>query len=109
MEEHMSDYTIAEVIDVIEAPEEDGGLDGDWYALERRYQSLTLRGEVVQVVPVENFGGEGKGDDTWVVFQLGTQLFRKSGYYASHYGTDWDGPLEEVRPVQKMVTFYEPA
>ena len=59
---------------------------------------------------VETFGGEGQGDDIWVVFKVigDDRLFRKRGYYASHYGTDWDGALEEVEAFEKVVTDYRP-
>jgi hypothetical protein len=58
---------------------------------------------------VDSYGGMDKGSDIWVVFRLGDQLFKKSGFYASHYGTDWDGPLVEVKPVEKTVTVFEKA
>jgi hypothetical protein len=58
---------------------------------------------------VEDHGGMDKGSDRWVVFKVGDQLFKKSGFYASHYGTDWDGPLVEVKPVEKTVTVFEKA
>jgi hypothetical protein len=51
---------------------------------------------------------EGGGEEVWAVVKVGTQYFRKEGYYASHYGTDWDGDVTEVTPTPKMVTFYEP-
>lgn len=60
-------------------------------------------------VYVESYGGMDKGSDIWVVFKLGEQLFKKSGFYASHYGTDWDGPLIEVKPVEKVITVFEKA
>jgi hypothetical protein len=41
--------------------------------------------------------------DYWIVFSIGSQLFRFSGYYSSWDGTSWDGAnLEEV--VSKEVT-----
>ena len=49
---------------------------------------------------------EGGGEDVWIIVGVGTQLFRKYGYYASHYGTDWDGSFEEVTPVEKVITVY---
>lgn len=61
---------------------------------------------------IETFGGEGLGDQYWVVFSLtdgdgNTRLFRRNGYYASFDGGYLDGPLLEVKPVDRMVTFYE--
>lgn len=57
-------------------------------------------------------GGEGGGEAAYQVLSLTAEdgskrFFRKEGYYASHYGTDWDGDLYEVEPVTKSVTFYE--
>lgn len=52
-------------------------------------------------------GGEGSGSEMWVVVKIGSRLFKKSGYYASWDGDNWDGPFEEVRPRERMVTFYE--
>lgn len=48
-------------------------------------------------------GGEGGGSDAYQIVLLRTdgepdRYFRKDGYYASHYGTDWDGGLYEVEP-----------
>lgn len=52
---------------------------------------------------------EGGGEDIWVVFQVGDQLFKKYGYYMSYDEADWDGGLLEVKPVERQVTFYEKA
>jgi len=43
-----------------------------------------------------------------MVIRIGDQLFRKEGYYASHYGYDWDGTFEEVEAKPKTITVYEP-
>jgi hypothetical protein len=108
MEKTMSDYTRTEVNRAVEvsaaANEGDCGWDFIGYGED---VTLTLRGEEVPVEYIARHGGMGEGDDIWVVFRLGTQLFKKSGYYASHYGTDWDGDLNEVNVVERMVTFYE--
>lgn len=103
----MSDYTTAEILAAI-GDGDDGYTDsGSWYELEDA-ETIILRGETVAVTHPAQFGGEGQGDDIWFVIGIGDQFFRKSGYYASHYGTDWDGAFEEVRPVEKTVTVYEP-
>ena len=51
-------------------------------------------------------GGEGGGSNVYAIFAIGNQFFKKTGYYASHYGTDWDGDIHEVVPQQKTVTVY---
>lgn len=95
---------------------EDGeGWDGLEYKLKGKYLSegesaltqVTIRGERAPISFVADFGGQGQGDEIWIVFKVGDQLFRKEGYYASHYGSDWDGDLCEVEAVERTVTFYE--
>jgi len=61
---------------------------------------------------IESFGGEGSGDDYWMVIRLvfpdGVErLFKKPGWYASYDGGCLDGDLREVKPVERVVTFYE--
>lgn len=95
------DYTVAEVEAAISQA------DIDWYDLEYESVTLTLNGEEVETKAIKSFGGEGQGDDCWLVFQVGNQLFRKDGWYASHYGYEWDGSLYEVEAVERTVTVYE--
>lgn len=61
---------------------------------------------------VEAFGGEGSGDQYWFVFKITNpgdeRLFRRDGWYASYEGGEYDGPTEEVKPVVRPVTFFEP-
>lgn len=59
---------------------------------------------------VEQFGGEGQGDEAWIVMGLTMchdveRLFRKEGWHRSHDGTYYDGDLIEVVPrvVEKTV------
>lgn len=56
---------------------------------------------------VDSYGGEGQGDDYWVVFKLGGKLYRKNGWYASYDGGALDGELYEVKPAQVQRTIYE--
>lgn len=102
----MSDYIAAEVQAAIEQSIE--AMGGDWGDFDDcGVQEITLRGETVEVHPVASYGGEGMGNDIWFVVRIGDQLFEKDGYYASHYGTDWDGDFYEVKPAQKTVTIYK--
>lgn len=56
---------------------------------------------------VECFGGEGKGDDYWMVFSVGEQLFRFAGYHDSWSGVSWDGTeLEEVEAKEVITVKY---
>jgi|SRR5688500_4330419 len=60
---------------------------------------------------VESYGGEGKGDEYWVVFSITnqdvTRHFRMDGWYASYSGAEFDGDLKEVSPKQKVITVWE--
>lgn len=64
-----------------------------------------------QAFVLEDHGGEGQGDEYWLIFQVVadgvTKLYRRNGWYASYSGGEYDGPTEEVKPVQKLVTVYE--
>jgi len=64
------------------------------------------------VTCVKSGGGEGQGDAYWLVFNVvdtagSVRWFRMDGYYASYDGGYYDGPFSEVKPVERMVTFYE--
>ena len=56
---------------------------------------------------VDAYGGEGQGDEKYVVFSIGDQLFRMSGFYSSWGDDEWDGELEEVQAKQVQRTEYE--
>lgn len=59
---------------------------------------------------VDEYGGEGKGDEYWVVFSITsddvTRYFKKSGSYQSYAGAEWDGDLELVTPKETVVTVW---
>lgn len=105
--------TAAQVQSAIEVTDEKEWGASEWYeevAWERGDKApyaLTIDGQTYVPEYVADHGGMDRGSDRWVVFKLGDQLFKKSGYYASHYGTDWDGELREVKPVQKTITVFE--
>lgn len=59
---------------------------------------------------LERFGGEGKGDQYWVVFQIGDKIYRVDGYYSSWEGANWDSAEPyEVKPVEVTVVKYKKA
>lgn len=84
--------------------------DWDWGEAEYAYKdgiNIEIDGVWVPVTVVEaDTGGEGHGEHVFVVIKVGNQYFKKDGYYASHYGTDWDGSFAEVEPYEKTVTDY---
>lgn len=74
----------------------------------RKDYEISIAGEYKEV---EQFGGEGQGDQWWSVkhFKEHDVYLKVVGYYQSHYGTDiydWSH-VKEVRPAQKTVTVYE--
>lgn len=82
------------------------------YRYDRHDLIVTLDG-VEYIAKVDQEGGEGEGSHAEAVFTLTpvveateTLHFRKSGYYASHYGFDWDGRFEQVEPYEKTVIDY---
>ena len=95
----MTHYTAAEVQ---EAANRAGDFEWGYEA------SMTLRGESVPIDWVASTGGMDEGSNASEVFKIGDQLFMKSGYYASHYGYDWDGDLNEVEPYKRVVNDYRP-
>lgn len=62
-----------------------------------------------KLVYITSWGGEGKGDDIGAVlkFEDIDLYFRIDGYYASHYGADFDDKPYIVRPKEKIITVYE--
>lgn len=60
---------------------------------------------------VKSHGGEGQGDQYWMVISVSdgktTRHFRKDGWYASYDGGYLDGETYEVKPVERLVTYYE--
>jgi hypothetical protein len=58
-------------------------------------------------------GSEGDGEYMHVVLEVITEdaevlYFKKTGAYDSWDSNDWDGDLERVTPVEKLVTVYDP-
>ena len=107
-------YTAEQVQDALaRALNEDYADDPDYIDWAEVNEVLGYRGTLGTPLGVfrgiADEGGEGQGDHIEFVFEVEDtgQLFKKEGYYASHYGTDWDGPFREVHAVERMVTFYE--
>lgn len=97
-------YTAQQVANAIETDWEDD--EAEFYYCVEGEAKLPSLG--VTAHGVDHYGGEGQGDSLWVVFRVGDQLFRKSGYYNSWDGGYFDGDLEEVEPYEVTVTRYRP-
>lgn len=68
--------------------------------------NLTVNGEDYKFEYVDaDYGDYDSSSRLWVVFKVDGQAFRKTGYYQSHYGSEWDGYVEKVEP--KEVTRIE--
>ena len=61
---------------------------------------------------VAQYGGEGKGEDWWVIYHFidHNVYIKVNGYYQSYNGTEfydgWDC-CSEVKPIQKTITVFE--
>lgn len=61
---------------------------------------------------LDGYGGEGCGEDFWSVYEftdVETQekcVVKFDGWYASYVGSEFT-EMREVRPVERVVTFYE--
>ncbi|MBO0676908.1 hypothetical protein JRC04_05485 [Mycolicibacterium sp. S2-37] len=60
---------------------------------------------------VEDFGGEGQGDQYWIVISItdadgNVRYFQRDGWYASYDGGYYEGPTFEVRPEEKTITVW---
>ncbi len=115
-------YTADQIQAAVEAPGEEtwrdaetwlpAGVREDYWGTKKNHPDnrlvLDIDGEKVYA---EYIGGkppeEGGGERVYIIVKVGEQFFRKNGYYASHYGTDWDGSVDEVHPVTKTITVYE--
>lgn len=65
------------------------------------------------ILKIYDHGGMDMGSELYVVIQVTSEdlqtvrLFRKDGYYQSHYGSDWDGTFREVTAQERTITVYE--
>lgn len=93
-----------------------GNSEGDgWYAYDWDSSRETVIPGLGRVTTAQQFGGEGQGDQAWIVVKvvmenpLGgvVRYFRKDGWHASHDGTYYDGDFREVQPFERTVTVYE--
>jgi hypothetical protein len=67
--------------------------------------SITIPSGEVELV--EQFGGEGSGDDYWLVIKVGTKLFKVEGFHSSWEGANWDSAeLKEVEAREVTVVKY---
>lgn len=54
---------------------------------------------------VDSYGGEGQGDEYWIVFELDGEFYKADHYYSSYDGSDpWHGNCTIFPVVGKQVT-----
>lgn len=108
-------YTATQVEEAVSELEENGFEDPKDYGYSNVYEFIKGEEESVEVPGigklefVDEYGGEGQGDDYWVVFKTAEtgQLWRADGWYASHHGGEIDGEVYEVEPKEVVQTVYE--
>lgn len=80
----------------------------EWPVWEQLYSNEEVEVKnMADIEWVDSGGAEGDGAEMWVVFKIGKQLFRKTGYYSSWGESSWDGDLEEVEAIEVQRTEYE--
>lgn len=102
----MSKFTARQVEEAIDNHEELSWSEIAWEDYDDEVK-LSIDGEDVGFeIVMSDPGGEGHGENVSLVIKVGDQLFHKSGYYASHHGTDWDGVVSEVEAYEKVTVAY---
>lgn len=85
--------------------------DGDYFAELIPWQTKLIDNDEFAVSVKDSYGGEGRGDSYWYVFEIidkntSTNYYVKyNGYYDSWNGVNWDycdGPVF-VKPTEKVI------
>lgn len=95
----------------------DSGKNKDffWEEMNPKYpdefdDSLNATFPGIQYEFVDHYGGEGQGEDYWTVYKFtkdGETVYLKwQGWYSSYNGSEFES-VSEVKPVERVVTFYE--
>lgn len=84
---------------------EDSPWSEEWYAIE--WQEKIEVPDLGIIEFVEQFGGEGKGDEYWIVFKINNQYFKVSAYYDSWNGVNWNETASLIEVEPKEVTKIE--
>lgn len=86
-------------------------LDSDYESRKQRREEYLKTTKFGTVNVADQQGGEGEGEEWYIVYHFVDHdvYIRVDGWYQSYYGTEFDGwdSCSEVRPQQRMVTFYE--
>lgn len=90
---------------------EDNGYESGWdYITEEGYGGkpvvMNLLGKDVSIKVVES---KQQSEESYLILEIDGTLYRKDGWYASHYGSEWDGSFYPVKPVEKTITVWKRA
>lgn len=110
-------FTAEELRQAIENPNQEDYDDYEcWWEAEWYFEGgkeFQINGETV-TVNLESYDSGLDPDYTdnyktniEIILNANGRLFRKTGYHQSFSGGEFDGPFEEVKPVEKTVTVYE--
>lgn len=113
-------YSVADVDRVMSCDWESTGIydhvytqdDGNLWSLLKYEEVSDVPTELGVITTAASHGGEGQGDDYWVVIRItapdgSVRFFRQDGWYQSYSGGELDGDTYEVKPTPKTVVFYE--
>jgi len=110
LENHVHKGTYISTLTEEETPWEDSG----WRAWKESGDEWETVDGVGRVRVTDDFGGEGQGDNYYLVFEImndthpwGNRFYMLPGYYTSFEGGEYDGDLYEVTPVQKTIIVWE--
>lgn len=103
---HLSAYTNGEDVADLDPDREFEIGDVEW---EEIWSSEWEDLGVFKVRRIDSYGGEGQGNDYWMVLEIEfsdrVKCFELSGYYASYDGGYYED-IKEVKPVDKVVTVW---
>lgn len=106
----MSDFTVADLEQHIDDLSRSGGTFShmdpyDSFAVDPP-DGVYFRGSEIEVAA--RGGTYHDGGSIYVILKVDDRLFRKTGHYSSWDSSTWDGPLVEVKEIQKTVDDYVP-
>lgn len=112
--EFLENFNFAGLEDRVEEDYEEDEYTG-WIAVEEYAYSGTYETPIGLLALQEQHGGEGQGDQYWIVIRLTqgdvSRTFKKEGWYASHHGHEFDGynsdTFSEVSQKKKTILVWE--
>ena len=79
-----------------------------WKGVEPNLQTFKdFVGEIVLLHEEGDYEGGGDHAEKVFYFKEHDVYLRIMGFYASHYGTEWDADFQQVFPRRQMITVFE--